>query len=115
MRRTMLTLVATLAIIVAGPKSFSQDGDGGTNHQDIVNNYYSDDSYAYCVGWDERYCGNAFASDGSDTIWRYHQVFSCDGVELWSSCQTYQGGSWTSVQCPDEGVTAQVRIRIPVG
>jgi hypothetical protein len=116
MRRTMLSVVAMLVVIFAGPQSFSQDGDGGTYHQDLLNNYYSDNSYSYGVGWDERDCGGYLATGGSATDWRYHQVYSCEGVEMWSSCQEYQPGTgWVNVACPDTGVTAQARVHIPVG
>jgi len=115
MRRTMLTLVATLAIIFAGPKSFSQDGDGNTYHLDILNNYYSDDSYSSAVGWDERDCSGSLNSNGSDSSWRYHEVYSCDGFQISGSCQYQSGSGWVSVQCPDTNVTAQGRLHIPVG
>lgn len=116
MRRKLLSIVAALVVILAGPQSYSTDGDGGQYHTDIVNNYYSDNSYSSAVGWDERDCSGWLASDGSETDWRYHEVYSCDGVEMWSSCQAYYPGSgWVNVSCPDHNVTAQVRIRIPVG
>ncbi len=113
MRRTV-SVVAMLVVIFAGPQLFSQDGDGGTYHQDIVNNYYSDNSYSYAVGWDERDCSGYLATSGSATDWRYHEILNCDGDEMSSSCQEYVVGTgWVNVACPDPGVTALHRIHVP--
>jgi len=115
MRRLVLSIIAAF-VVLAAPRLFSQDGDGNMYHQDIVNNYYSDNSYDDAVGWDERDCSGYLDSGGSATDWRYHEVYSCDGDLMLSGCQEYHSGTgWVGVQCPDEGVTAQARVRIPVG
>src|SRR5947207_8111511 len=116
MRRTVLSIVAALVVIFSGPQSFSQDGAGNTYHRDILNNYYSDNGYDAGVGWDERDCSGYLGSGGSATNWRLHQIYSCEGVEMSSSCEEYQPGvGWVSVQCPDAGVTEQARVHITVG
>lgn len=116
MRRIVLSTLAALVVVLAGPSLFSQDGDGNTYHQEILNNYYSDDSYETAVGWDDRDCSGYLDSGGSATDWRFHEIYSCDGVPMWSGCQEYHSGTgWVNVQCPDTNVTAEARVRIPVG
>ena len=115
-RRAVLAAIAALALIVVVPQVYSSSPGGGCA-LDIVNNYYSDNTYSSAIGWDERDCACAFASAGSPTSWRYHEVYSCDsGDQVSASCQEYQPGTgWVVVACPDPGVTAQGRLHIPAG
>ena len=115
LRRITLPAVIALALIFVVPPMQSADGDGGQCHFDIVNNYYSDNTYSSAVAWDERDCSCSLYSAGSTTSWRYHEVYTCDMNQVSASCQEYQGSGWVNVACPDPGVTALVRIHIPVG
>ena len=115
MRRTMLSAVAVLLVVFAAPYSFSLPPGGGYG-EDIINNYYSDNSFSYAVGWDERFCEGYFGSSGAQTNWRYHEVYTCDGVQESADCEEYQPGvGWVTVACPDETVTAEGRVHITVG
>ena len=110
MRRTILFAVVALTLIVPAPRTT------GSCILELVNNYYSDNTYTTAVGWDDRDCSCNFYSGGTETYFRYHEVYNCDTELISASCQEYVPGTgWVGVECPDEEVTAQVRIRIPVG
>jgi len=80
-----------------------------------VYNYYTDSSYTTACGWEDMACGTTY-SDGCSTNWRYAEIFICEsGEETSAHCQEWSGTQWVNVECPDEEVTAQVRIHIPVG
>lgn len=115
MRRNLLSaIVVLLLVVVAAPPSYSLP-PGGYGYE-LLNNYYSDDSFSSGVGWDDRDCSGLSGSGGTMTNWRYHEVFTCDGVETSSDCQEYQPGvGWVNVSCPDYGATAQARVHITVG
>jgi len=115
MRRIVSLAVLVLVVFLAGPRSFSLPLGGYGD--DLVNNYYSDNTYSNAVGSDERDCNGLFGSGGTATSWRYHEVYSCDTLaETSANCQEYQPGvGWVNVACPNETVTIQTRVHIPVG
>ena len=60
-------------------------------------------------------CGTTY-SDGCSTNYRYAEAYICDtGDQTSAHCQEWNGSSWVNVACPDETVTTQHRIHIPVG
>ena len=115
MRRIVSTALVVLVVFAAGPQSFSLPPGGYGD--DIVNNYYSDNTYSNGVGWDERDCSGLVGSGGTLTSWRYHEVYSCDsGDETSADCQEYRPGvGWVNVACPDPQVTIDSRVHITVG
>ena len=84
----------------------------------LVDNYYTDNTYTSACGYQDTNCTTVtgWLSWGCRTNWRYHEKYSCDtGDRISASCQELQNGQWVDVACPDEGLTAQGRLHIPIG
>ncbi|MGH7486330.1 MAG: hypothetical protein ACREMY_12135 [bacterium] len=78
-------------------------------------NYYTDSTYTTACGYVDMACGTTY-SDGCSTNWRYAETYSCEtGDQMSANCQEWNGTAWVNVACPDEMVTAQARVHIPVG
>jgi hypothetical protein len=78
-------------------------------------NYYTDSTFSEACGYVDMACGTTY-SDGCTTNWRYAEVYNCESGDLASAhCQEWNGSQWVNVACPDETVTVQHRIHIPVG
>jgi hypothetical protein len=80
-----------------------------------VYNYYTDSTFSTACGYVDIVCGTTY-SDGCTTSWRYAETYSLQtGEQTSANCQEWNGSQWVNVACPDETVTAQTRIHIPVG
>lgn len=78
-------------------------------------NYYTDATFTTACGYVDWACGTNY-SDGCLTNWRYAEIYRCeDGEQTSARCQEWNGSQWVDVACPDETVTAQARVHIPVG
>lgn len=107
MRRRIAVTLSVLLLLVAAP-IYSLPPE-------LVDNYYSDDTYTTAVGWTDRMCDGSFASDGSTSNWRFHEISPCGGGSYGASCQEWDGTRWVNVECPDPEVTMGGRLRVPVG
>jgi hypothetical protein len=108
--RKAFFVISLAALIMAGTIA---DADGPV--LDRLFNYYTDATFTTACGYVDMNCGT-MSSDGYSTNWRYAEFYRCDdGEQTSAQCQEWNGTQWVTVSCPDETVTAQHRIHIPVG
>ena len=105
-RRIGITLSLLLLLVAARIYSLPPE---------LTDNYYSDNTYTTAVGWTDRMCDGSFASGGSTSNWRFHEITACGSGSSGWSCQEWDGTRWVSVECPDPETTMGGRLRVPVG
>ena len=115
MKKLLIALAAvSLTLLAPAPSKTYAVG------ADIVDNYYSDNTYTNAVGWTENdMCDSTYDSGGTLTNYRFHERQGCAGGpgSYSSSCQEYNAstGTWQIVDCPDQTVTEMGRLRVPTG
>ena len=87
---------------------------------DIVDNYYTDSTFASACGWTENYCGGPNNGGGTDsygciTNYRDHILESCQTGEITHSCQVWNGTQWTDIDCSQTYWSEGGRLRVPIG
>jgi hypothetical protein len=108
MRKAILAISVAALFVTAGPAV-------NAYVLERVYNYYPDSTFTTACGYVDMACGTTY-SDGCSTNWRYAEIFLCEtGEQTSAQCQEWNGTQWANVSCPDETVTAQTRIHIPVG
>jgi len=108
--RKAVFVISLAALVTAGP---IVNANGPVLER--LYNYYTDSTFTTACGYVDMACGTTY-SDGCTTNWRYAEIYSCEtGEQTSAQCQEWNGTNWVNVSCPDETVTAQSRIHIPVG
>jgi len=109
MRKAVFVTFLAALFVTAGPIV------NANNVWERLYNYYTDSTFTTACGYADFACDSS-SSDGCTTNWRYAEVYSCEtGEQASAACQAWNGTQWVTVSCPDETVTALVRLHIPVG
>jgi hypothetical protein len=107
--RRVFLLIGVLVLLFASNPMYSEQ-------YDIINNYYSDGTFATAVGWEERYCGNSpldpLDTDGTITAWRDRTFWGCQTHSETVFCQHWNGTYFETADCPDTFNPAN-RLRYP--
>jgi hypothetical protein len=109
MRKAVFVIILAALFVTAGPIV------NANNVWERVYNYYTDSTFTTACGYADFACGGSY-SGGCATNWRYAEIYYCEtGEQDSAACQEWNGTQWVNVACPDQQVTAQSRIHIPVG